>query len=126
MQRSSPVRVLLADDCIALRRWVADLLREHGAIDIVGEADDGEDAIELALSTRPDIILMDVSMPRLNGLEATKRIATQLPEIRILGLSTHEHADMAHLMIAAGASEYLTKAQMAEALVDTILRLAER
>lgn len=119
-----PVRVLLADDHPLLRKGVADLLREHGGIDVVGEADDGEHAVELALKTRPDIIVMDVSMPRVDGLEATRRITALLPETRVIGLSTHEYEDMGDTMIAAGAREYLTKAQTAESLVATILRVA--
>ena len=123
-QAQHPVRVLLVDDHPLLRKGIADLLREHGRIDVVGEAADGEQAIELALRTRPDVIVMDVSMPRMNGLEATKRITAHLPNTRVIGLSTHEYADMAQAMLAAGASEYLTKAQSTEMLLATILRLA--
>ncbi len=120
----SPIRVLVADDHPPVRELLVALLREDARIAIVAEARDGEEAVDLALQTRPDVIVMDVSMPRLNGLEATKRIAARLPETLVIGFSTHENAETAPLMLAAGASAYLTKGQSGD-LIETILRLSD-
>jgi CheY-like chemotaxis protein len=114
------VRVLLADDHKILREGLASLLGGIRGIEIIGEAEDGLQAVELALELKPDVVVMDVTMPRLNGVEATRRIMKALPGVRVIGLSMHSEADMAYPMREAGASAYLTKGGPAGALVDAI------
>jgi PAS domain S-box-containing protein len=115
------VRVLLADDHPILREGLTELLRERAEIEVVGEACDGQEAVELALQMRPDVVLMDVTMPRLNGIEATRRLTAQLPGLRVIGLSMHEGDDMAIAMREAGAVAYLTKGESPDTLIATIL-----
>jgi PAS domain S-box-containing protein len=114
------IRVMLADDHAIVRQGLAGLLREHAAIEVVGEAADGHQAVEIAISTRPDVVLMDVTMPVLNGIEATRRILSVLPDVRVIGLSMHEAADMASAMRRAGAIAYLRKDTDTDLLVSTI------
>ena len=92
------IRVLLADDHAVLRAGITSLLNDEPDIEVVGEACDGQMAVELAADLQPDVILMDVTMPRLNGIEATRRIMAQLPHARIIGLSMHEQESMALAM----------------------------
>jgi DNA-binding NarL/FixJ family response regulator len=87
---------------------------------VVSEASDGQMAVEMAHETRPDVIIMDVSMPRLNGVEATRRISSDLPDIAIIGLSMHSQEDMANSMQQAGAVAYVTKGAPSEILMATI------
>jgi PAS domain S-box-containing protein len=115
------VRVLLADDHPVVRKGLADLLRERPEIDLVGEASDGEEAVALARETKPDVVLMDVSMPNLNGIEATRYITAEMPNVRVIGLSMHEEEDMPRAMREAGATVYLSKTTASETLVDAIL-----
>jgi PAS domain S-box-containing protein len=103
------IRVMLADDHAVMRQGLAALLGEQDDIVVVGQAANGQEAVDLAGHLRPDIILMDYSMPVLDGLEATRRIHADWPEIRIIGLSMYEEADRAAAMLAAGAAAYLTK-----------------
>jgi len=119
--RSEKVRVVLADDHAIVRQGLAGLLRDQGSIEVVGEAADGRQAVEIALETRPDVVLMDVTMPNLNGIEATRRILCALPDTRVIGLSMHEAADMATAMHKAGAVAYLRKDTDTDVLVSTIL-----
>lgn len=122
---SSPrVRVMLADDHPLLRKGLADLLREQSQIDVVGEAQDGQEAMELALETQPDVVLMDITMPRLTGIEATRRITATLPAVRVICLSMHESEDMARAMREAGAVAYLNKSEAADTLVAAVLSQA--
>jgi PAS domain S-box-containing protein len=114
------VRVLLADDHKMLRDGLAGLLREQPDIEVVSEASDGEMAVELARQLRPDVIIMDVTMPRMNGVEATRRIHQEFPEIKIIGLSMHEKEDMAKAMREAGAVNYVTKGAPSEILTAAI------
>lgn len=114
-------RVMLADDHPVLRQGLAGLLREHCEIDVVGEAADGQQAVEVALRTHPDVVLMDITMPVLNGIEATRRILDAIPSTRVIGLSMHAEADMATAMRKAGAVAYLTKDAATESLVAAIL-----
>jgi DNA-binding NarL/FixJ family response regulator len=88
---------------------------------VIGEARDGQEAVELALQTRPDVVLMDITMPRLSGIEATRYITARLPEVRVIGLSMHTGDDMAQAMRDAGAVAYLNKSEAADTLVATIL-----
>jgi PAS domain S-box-containing protein len=111
------IRVLLADDHHILREGLARLLRERPGIRIVGEAGDGRQAVELALRERPDVVLMDVSMPELDGIEATRQIKSALPGVRIIGLSMYESQEMGTAMRDAGAVAYLSKAGSPDALL---------
>ncbi|MCE5268931.1 MAG: response regulator [Planctomycetaceae bacterium] len=120
------VRVLLADDHPILRKGLGEVLNEKPGIEVVGEAGDGEEAVEQALRLRPDVVLMDITMPRLNGIEATRRITTELPDVRVVGLSMHEGDDMANAMREAGAVAYLRKDEAIDTLVATILRNAKQ
>lgn len=121
---SDRVRVLLADDHKILRQGLAKILREHSDIEVVGEASDGEMAVELARELKPDVIVMDIGMPRLSGLEATRRILAETPRVRVIGLSFHERCDMAETMIKAGAAGYLTKGGPMEDLLASIREAA--
>jgi PAS domain S-box-containing protein len=114
------IRVLLADDHKMLRDGLAGLLREQPDIEVISEASDGLMAIELAHQTQPDVIIMDVTMPRMNGVEATRRIHQELPHIRVIGLSMHEKEDMANAMRDAGAVSYITKGAPSEILTEAI------
>ena len=114
------IRVLLADDHAVLRAGMTSLLNDEPDIEVVGEACDGQMAVELALDLQPDVILMDVTMPRLNGIEATRRIIARLPYARIIGLSMHEQESMGAAMRNAGAKAYLTKDGRCETLMEAI------
>jgi CheY-like chemotaxis protein len=117
-------RVMLADDHPVIRRGLADVLRERAEIEVVGEASDGEEAVTMALETQPDVILMDVSMPKLNGAEATRRIKSQLPRTRVIGLSMHEEPAVAAAMRDAGAERYLWKTATPESVITAVLQTA--
>ncbi|MEN6495877.1 MAG: response regulator transcription factor [Thermoguttaceae bacterium] len=116
------IRVLLADDHRILRHALAAILQDEQDLEVVGEASDGLEAVELAARCQPDVILMDVTMPRLSGVEATRQITEAWPQVRVIGLSMHEENGMAAQMRAAGASDYLTKGGSAETLLDVIRR----
>lgn len=115
-----PIRVLLADDHPILRKGLVDLLSESAGIEVVGEAGNGEEAVQLAERTRPDIVLMDVTMPHVDGIQATRRIRAELPEVRVIGLSMHEKSDLAHAMQQAGACLYLNKSAPGDELIAAI------
>ena len=87
---------------------------------VIGEAADGQEAVELANKLLPDVILMDISMPKLNGVEATRIIHNDWPQIKIIGLSMFEEADTARAMRDAGAVDYLTKTGHSEKLIRAI------
>lgn len=114
------IRVLLVDDHAIFRKGVADLLREEPAVEVVGEAADGEMAIDMAVRINPDVILMDVSMPRLGGIEATQRITDLLPGVRVVGLSACEAENVRDQFRAAGAAAYLSKTCHPETLIAAI------
>jgi DNA-binding NarL/FixJ family response regulator len=116
----TPIRVLLADDHRILREGLASLLSEEPDLQIVGQAVNGLEAIQLARSIHPDVILMDVTMPRLNGIEATRRITAEMSQVAVIGLSMHEEDDMADAMRSAGAVAYLSKDGPADVLIATI------
>ena len=114
------IRLLLVDDHHVVREGLANLLREEADIDLIGEASDGQMAVDLARQLHPDVIIMDVSMPRMNGIEATALIKSEQPAIRVIGLSMHEKDDMAQAMRQAGAAYYLPKGSPAQELMASI------
>jgi CheY-like chemotaxis protein len=114
------IRVLLADDHEVVRDGLASLLSHEPDVEVVAEAPDGTAALEMARRTQPDVVIMDVSMPGLNGPEATRHILRDLPAVRVIALSTYEEEDMASRMLEAGATAYLTKGGPAEALIAAI------
>jgi CheY-like chemotaxis protein len=116
------IRVLVADDHEILRSGLVALLEDHPELEVVGAAADGLMALELARATRPDVIIMDITMPRLNGIEATRRITRELSQVRVIGLSMHEREDMAAAMREAGAVAYLAKSGPTDELIAVILR----
>ncbi len=114
------IRVLLADDHEVVRTGLARLLQLQPNVEVVGLASDGQQAVDLAMQTRPDAVIMDVSMPRLSGIEATRRIHADLPSVCVIGLSMHTEADMAERMQEAGAAAYLPKTCPCEDLIAAI------
>jgi signal transduction histidine kinase len=116
------IRVVLVDDHAILREGLASLLQRYADIEVVGEAEDGQVAIELARVLRPDVIVMDLSMPRLNGIEATRKIVAELPDVRVVGLSMHEEEYGMTAMRRAGAVECVIKAGPPDDLVTAIRR----
>ncbi len=117
----SPVRVVLVDDHAVVRSGLKMVLVEHPQIDVVGEFSDGRQAVEAAASVHPDLMLMDVAMPEMDGVEATRLIKHDHPEIRVIGLSMFDDRETADLMIEAGAEIYLSKSGPSERLVEAIL-----
>jgi len=113
-------RVMLVDDHSVMRQGLSVLLSGYPDIEVVGEAQDGEDAVQLARKVNPDVILMDISMPRMNGIEATRIIHSELPNIRIIGLSMFDAADQAAAILQAGATKYLKKSGNKRELVNAI------
>ena len=117
------LRVLLADDHTIVRQGLVSILKAGDEFDVVAEAADGSEAVEQALETRPDVVVLDISMPRLNGLEAARRIHKALPRRRILVLTMHDDEEYVLKMVRAGASGYLVKDGAASELVAAIRAL---
>ncbi len=114
------IRVLIADDHAVVRQGLAALLGSQADMQVVGEAGDGRAAVNLAREQSPDVVVMDVNMPLLDGVEATRIIAAELPRIKVIGLSVHAKQDMETRMREAGAVAYLDKSGPAEDLLDAI------
>jgi DNA-binding NarL/FixJ family response regulator len=106
-----------------VRRAYRELLEKRSELNIVGEAGDGREAIAEAHALRPDVILMDVSMPRMDGVEATRRIRAELPFIQILGLSTYQKTEDLHEIERAGATAFFTKGVDTQRLIDHLMKV---
>lgn len=120
---SSPperIRVLIADDHVVLRDGLKAFLREASDMEVVGEAATGKDAIRLVHELRPHVVLMDISMPDMTGLEATEIIKRMYPEIKVIALTVHEHETYVRRMLQAGAEGYVVKRAAADDLVRAI------
>ena len=121
---SHPLRVLIADDHAIVRSGLCGLIEASGDMAVVGEARTGEEAVRLAHASHPDVVVMDVSMPGMDGAEATERILEETPGVRILALTMHD--DRGHLMrlLEAGAAGYVIKRTAGEELLRAIRSVA--
>jgi DNA-binding NarL/FixJ family response regulator/Skp family chaperone for outer membrane proteins len=120
------MRLLIVDDHEVVRRGIRSILSEQADWEVCGEAVDGLDVLEQARELRPDVIVMDVSMPRLNGLEATRQLRDMLPDCEVLILSQHENAEMARQALKAGARGYVAKNSISKHLLSAITRVSRR
>lgn len=127
MTSRRPTLVLLADDQELVRRGFAALIAPEDDLDVVGEASTGAEAIDQAFATRPDVILMDIRMPDLNGIEATRRITTdeRLADTRVLVLTTFDLDQYVYDALRAGASGFLLKDTAPQQLLDAIRIVAD-
>lgn len=117
---SAPIRILIADDHTLIRTSLAKVLAMEPDLCVVGQAIDGHHAVELAEYLQPDVVLMDIGMPRLNGVEATRRLCQAHPNIRVLALSTYNADVMAEPILDAGAVAYIQKDAPLEKLLAAI------
>lgn len=113
-------KILLVDDHEIIREGLLALLERQADIEVVGAVQDGREAVEVVTKTRPDIVVMDIAMPGLNGIEATKQIIHQFPKTKIIALSAHPDKHYVTEMLRAGASGYLLKRHAFRNLVDAI------
>ncbi|MAE60881.1 MAG: DNA-binding response regulator [Planctomycetaceae bacterium] len=113
-------RIVLADDHKIIRDGLRSLLEQNVGFKVVAEADNGRAAVELARDLRPDLVIMDIGMPDLNGIEATRQIVADCPRTKVLALSMHARAQFVGRMLEAGASGYLLKDSAFEELVEAI------
>ncbi len=117
---SRPIRVLLVDDHRVVREAFAMMLDSEADMTVVGQAANGRVALDLVVELAPDVVLMDVNMPILDGIQATRHIHGHFPAVRVVGLSMHEEQDRAAAMRQAGAVGYVTKSASPEELVAAI------
>lgn len=117
------IRVLIADDHALFREGIRMILEAQPDIEIVGEAEDGQQVIEEARRVRPDVVVMDIAMPVMDGLQATRVLREELPGVRILALTMHEHRGYVLPMLTLGASGYVLKRAAGTELVEAIRRV---
>jgi DNA-binding NarL/FixJ family response regulator len=120
----NPIRVLLVDDHMLVRRGFRRMLEDEPGIAVIGEAGDGQEAIDIALRERPDVIVMDFALPSMNGALATRKLSTSLPETAVLILSMHPEPAYVRSCLDAGARGYLLKNAMDLELVQAVKTLA--
>ncbi|MHC4192311.1 MAG: response regulator transcription factor [Planctomycetota bacterium] len=114
------VRILLVDDHAMFRQGLCSLLKEQLDVEVVGEAEDGTTAIRLARELKPDLIVMDVNMPEMDGIDAARRILPEMPDVKLVALSTYLKRAFIIEMLKAGASGYILKEQAFDELVQAI------
>lgn len=114
------IRILLADDHTLVRSGIRALLEAEPGLSVIGEAEDGRTAVALACQLKPDVVLMDIAMPLLNGLEATRQLKQQSPQMRVLILSMHDNEEYIRQALEAGAMGYLLKDTTAGELISAI------
>lgn len=119
----SPARLVLADDHVLIRQGLRTMLERQPDVEIVGEAENGQEALDLCRTLRPDLILMDVRMPKMNGLQATRAIKQELPQTSVLILTSHEDPDYLFEAIKAGCAGYVLKEGSQEELISAIRKV---
>ena len=118
-----PIRILIADDHTLVRESLVGLLQAEGDVQVVAQAADGVETVEKALATRPDIVVTDLSMPRLSGIEVVRRLKEALPNTRVLVLTMHQEDEYVLQAVRAGASGYLVKDSAASELLAAVRNL---
>ena len=124
MSETARISVLIADDHAIVRTGVRLILDGQSDIDVVGEARDGKETIEMAHELKPDVILMDISMPEMSGMQATREVANTLPDTKVLGLTMHEDDRYFFELLQAGASGYAVKGASPSELLTAIRAVA--
>ncbi len=119
------IRLLLVDDHAVLRAGLRALLNAEADMEVVGEAENGQQAVDMARALQPDVVLMDVTMPGMNGIEATRRIKAIAPEVRVLALTMHDDASYLRDILQAGGSGYVLKEAASEELLSAIRAVAQ-
>jgi DNA-binding NarL/FixJ family response regulator len=118
------VTILIADDHPLLRQALRDVLEKEGDFKIVAEANDGDEAVRLATELIPDVLIMDISMPKINGLEATRQIKARCPNIAVLVLTVHDDSEHILGILEAGAAGYLTKSVFGGEVIQAVRGVA--
>ncbi len=120
MTSRHPIRVILADDHAVVRKGIREFLEEAGDIAVIAEAGDGQQALQLARTQRPDVLVLDVQMPEMNGIEVARRIRQEHPEIRVLVLTAYDDEPYVLALLRAGASGYVLKDASASELIEAV------
>src|SRR5258707_8847622 len=115
-----PLRILVVDDHAVVRRGVRSLLESHEGWEVCGEATTGREAVALSAKLRPDVVIMDLSLPELNGLDATRQILKAVPDTEVLVLTMHHSEELAREVLQAGARGYVLKADADENLIAAV------
>lgn len=120
MSNKTPIRILIVDDHSIVRKGLSNLLEDESDIEIVGEASDGDEALDMIPDVRPDVMLLDITMPRMSGIEVTKAVTQSFPTVRVLVFSMHNNPDYILSAVQNGAAGYLLKDTDQEEILQAI------
>jgi len=120
MSEPQPIRVVLADDHAVVRKGIKEFLEEEGDVVVVAEAVDGEEAVSLVAEHRPDVAVLDVQMPKMTGVEATRCVKARWPDVRVLVLTAYDDDPYIFALLQAGASGYVLKTASSEELIEAV------
>lgn len=120
-----PIRIVLADDHEIMREGMCALLRKQEDVEVVGQAADGREAVKFVKELQPDVVIMDIGMPNLNGIEATRQMVAENPDLKVMALSTHSDGSIVAKMLKAGASGYMLKESAFSELMDGISAMSK-